>query len=174
VQTNDCVIRDVDYNYTATWMNCAGFVFTYRTVCVSKKTSLALVFVTARGELRRVLFLALWLFSFRYEIYRKPQNLFFAKFSAEKTCLVICSKEFECQDQRPKVKQRSRSSGQKRGFQRISRKPLNGFAPNTQGRRLDKFEGQGQFLRPACGLCLEKHLLCSGFVFSECFVYFLL
>ena len=61
--------------------------------------------------------------------------------------------------------------GQKRGFRRISRKPLNGFAPNTQGRRSDKFEGQGQFLRPACGLCLEKHLLCSGFVFSECFVF---
>jgi len=27
--------------------------------------------------------------------------------------------------------------------------------------RLDEFKGQGQFWRPACGLCLEKHLYFS-------------
>jgi len=57
----------------------------------------------------------------------------------------------------------------------ISREPLNGFAPNSQGRRVwslarmslnIKVKGQGyhgQFQRPAGeGLCLEKHL-CSNF-----------
>ena len=52
----------------------------------------------------------------------------------------------------------------------LRNEPLNGFAPNSQGIRLvlysEKFEGQGQFPQPACGLCLEKHR-CS--TFSDCF-----
>jgi len=58
----------------------------------------------------------------------------------------------------------------------ISPQPLNGFAPNSHCRRSDAFKGRGQrskvkgqghqglkryfrpFRRPACVLCLAKHL----------------
>ena len=58
----------------------------------------------------------------------------------------------------------------KTGFWRISLEPLNGFAPNSRERRVprsDEFVGPGQFRRPACGLCLEKHLCSSSFFATE-------
>ena len=53
---------------------------------------------------------------------------------------------------------------------KISRESLNGFVPNLHGRRClvprsDEFEGQYQFRLLACGLCLEKHLCCSFYLY---------
>ena len=54
----------------------------------------------------------------------------------------------------------------------ISREPLNGFAPNSQGKRVWSLAGtslkvdQGQFRWSACYLCLENifALVCLGFL----------
>jgi len=54
----------------------------------------------------------------------------------------------------------------------ISSEPVNGFAPNSPGRRAwslarTSLNCQVQFRRPACGLCLEKNI-CALFVFIFC------
>ena len=60
--------------------------------------------ITARSELHKVPFLALFVTSFcLYEISRGTAEWICAKFM-QKTCLVPSSDDFECQGQRSKVK----------------------------------------------------------------------
>jgi len=111
----------------------------------------SIVMISARSELRKVLFLALSVtFLFVYEIYQEPLNGFAPNSQGSVWSLARTSLNV-------KVKgQRSRSSGPKTGFSadisRIAELICDKFTRKTSlVPRSDVFEGQGQFRQPACG-----------------------
>jgi len=103
--------------------------------------------ITARSELRKVLFLALSAtFLFVYEISREPLNGFV------------------------KVKGQGHP-GQKTTFSDIFRNAeriCDKFTLKTcLIPHLDELEGRGQLRRPACGLCLENIFALVSYVFGS-------
>ena len=100
-------------------------------------------------------------FLFVYEIYREPLEGY-ASNSQGRRVWSLARKSLNV-----KVKgQKSRSPGTKTRFSAY----ISGIAELIREKftrktclvpRLDVLEGQGQFWRPACGLCLEKHLCCT-------------
>ena len=97
-----------------------------------------------------------------YELSREPLNGFVPN-SPGKTCSILLSDEFEDQHQRSKVKvTRDKKIGFSADISRTAERICDKFTrKKCLIPRSDEFEGQGQFRRPACGLCLEKHL-CSS------------